>query len=95
MKWNEDLSIAIGKMNDRDRRNEMERPRYPGTEECHLFANNSLQIKERIDQRGRLRNRGLGLLYSPGYMQHHYSALFSTMNSLRAATFILLCTRSA
>lgn len=60
MKWNEDLSIAIGKMNDRDRRNEMERPRYPGTEECHLFANNSLQIKERIAQRGRLRNRGLG-----------------------------------
>lgn len=79
-----------------DRRNEIERPGYPGIEECHLLTNNSLQIKERIargvgwgakeERAWSSLDQELGLLHSPRYMQHHYSTVFSTMNSLRAAT---------
>lgn len=37
---------AVGKMSDRGRRNEVERPWYTHAKEWHLFANNSADFRE-------------------------------------------------
>lgn len=43
---NETRSGAVGKMSDRGRKNEVERPRYTHAKEWHLFANNSPEFRE-------------------------------------------------
>lgn len=54
-KGNETWSGAVGRMGNRSRRNELERPQYTHAKEWHLFANNSPDFREE-----RLGGKGLG-----------------------------------